>query len=217
MSGVTLTAPDGLHVVMSAKAFKALKAWPDLDVDRLTSVNGEVHACRRSNGLAHALSVRALVELVAAPAATKRPQERKDVEENPAQLEAVPVAPAASQTPAPAFGFALPDHVPREITGPRQVQHCHRTRTVYVPILDMPEYAVIDMADYYGLRDSGMTLRCLAAERKARRPEHVLAGRAGTTTKDIHLAERLCPGNGPVIYVDGNPGNLMPSNLRRES
>lgn len=214
MSDVVLTAPDGLSVAVSPKAFRALQSWPDLDVSALVSVVGEVHACRRSTGLPHAQSVRDLAGLVDAPTVSSEAHE----------APSLPGETCGHTTiAAPRFGVEHPPHIAPDSARPRSPIHCHRDRVVYVPLLDDPSFAVMEMRDFYRLRDAGLHTRYLCVERvprTKRRPSvwlHLLARPSGARAAVVRVAELLCPGDGPVGYVDGNPANLLPSNLRRDS
>lgn len=214
MPDVVLTTPDGLSVAVSPKAFRALQSWPDLDVSALVSVAGEAHACRRSTGLPHAQSVRDLVGLVDAPAVSSEAHE----------APSLPGETCGHTTiAAPRFGVEHPSHIAPDPARPRSPIHSHSDHLVYVPLLDDPSFAVMEMRDFYRLRDAGLQTRYLCVERVARtkrRPSvwlHLLARPPGARAAAVRVAELLCPGDGPVAYMDGNPANLLPSNLRRTS
>jgi hypothetical protein len=91
---------------------------------------------------------------------------------------------------------------------------------VYVPLMDLAEYAVISMRDYYRLRDAGVNMRMLRVQRESRpgqrrRPVRVLASRFDSAANDVRVADLLCDGPGDVVAVDGNGARLLPQNLQR--
>jgi hypothetical protein len=220
MLDATFSVPGGPALQVSAKALQALQSWPDLDLGRLVEVAGELHACRKTTGQPHRQSLRELVALVDVPEVVKTAEvvQVATVAEDPQEGPEPPRSAAGAV--APSFGVVPPPGLPDADIRPRLPLHCHRDRVVYVPLMDLAEYAVISMRDYYRLRDAGVNMRMLRVQRESRpgqrrRPVRVLASRFGSAVNDVRVADLLCEGQGDVAAVDGNGARLLPCNLSR--
>jgi hypothetical protein len=70
---ITLTTEEGHEVQLSARDLATLKAWPRLDMTRLTVVGADAVHARRTDGTIHPQSLEDLLALVTVPAVTKAP------------------------------------------------------------------------------------------------------------------------------------------------
>jgi hypothetical protein len=213
VSADTLKTQDGLCVPVSAVGLKYLRTV-DLDLNTLfKDSDGLVRGYRKSkaeqvNPIA-ICAYAALVEPIAvAPAAPVIP----------AQAQAVPEVPAV-----PALGVRPPAQ-PEKAQGPRDVIHDHELKVVFVPLLDVAEYAVLAMRDYYDLRDGGLHVRLFSVERDSKAGKKGRKPLAITTTKrngrqdaQHRVAEllMLCDSHETVEYLDANPARLLRSNMRK--
>jgi hypothetical protein len=212
----SLTTRDGLCVPVSAVALKYLRTV-DLDLNTLfTDSDGLVRGYRKSKAAqVNPVAVSAYAALV----------------EPIAVAQAVPVIPAPAQAvqavpevPAvPALGVRPPAH-PEKAQGPRDVIHDHDLKVVFVPLLDVAEYVVLAMRDYYDLRDGGLHVRIFRVERDSKAGKKGRKPLAITTTKrngrqDVHynVAEllMLCEPHEAVEFHDSNPARLLRSNMRK--